>query len=215
VNPETPEPNKDVLAKEHVRKLISLLPFRDRLILMVAAFCAMRPGEIFGLRWSSWRGHHFQIEETVWRGLMRPGKAKTKQSKAPVTVPDILIPALESWREFCASTGSEAFIFPSETGGPMRHDNWLRRRLKPVAKAAGITGCVNFRVLRRTFATNAQGHGNPKDVQAHLRHTDIGTTLNEYTQSIPESVRQLVNSVANDVMGRSERVGPQALSRVQ
>ena len=132
-----------------------------------------------------------------------------------VTVPDILIPALQSWREYCASAGHEALIFPSETGGPMRHDNWLRRRLKPVAKAAGITERVNFRVLRRTFATNAQGHGNPKDVQAHLRHTDIGTTLNEYTQSIPESVRQLVNSVANDVMGSSERVGPQALSRVQ
>jgi hypothetical protein len=40
-----------------------------------------------------------------------------------------------------------------------------------------------------------------KDVQAHLRHTDIGTTMNVYPQAIPESVRKLVNAVADDVMG--------------
>jgi len=58
---------------------------------------------------------------------------------------------------------------------------------------------VTFQILRRTFATNAQG-GNPKDVQAHLRHAAIGTTMNVYTQAIPESVRRLVNAVADDVM---------------
>jgi integrase len=72
--------------------------------------------------------------------------------------------------------------------------------LKPSANALGIEVPVNFQVLRRTFATNAQGFGNPKDVQAHLRHSDIGTTLNVYTQEVAESVRKLVNDVTNDVM---------------
>jgi integrase len=87
----------------------------------------------------------------------------------------------------------------------MRPENWLRRRFKPVAKGLGISGPVNFQVLRRTFATNAQGFGNPKDVQSHLRHTDITTTLNEYTQSVPDSVRKLVNAVADDVMGNDSK----------
>ncbi len=72
--------------------------------------------------------------------------------------------------------------------------------MNPFARAAGITVPVNFQVLRRTFATNAQGFGNPKDVQAHLRHSDIGITFNEYTQIVPESVRKLANAVTNDVM---------------
>jgi integrase len=59
---------------------------------------------------------------------------------------------------------------------------------------------VNFQVLRRTFATNAQGHGNAKDVQTHLRHSDIATTLVVYTQPIDGNVRRLVNAVAADVM---------------
>jgi integrase len=213
VNPETPEPDKQVLPKEQARKLIESLAFRDRLMVMIAAFCAMRPGEIFGLRWSSRRG--FQIEGTAWRGTLRPGKAKTKQSKARVTIPNVLIPALRMWRAQNATATLDSLIFPSEKATPMRPENWLRRRVKPFAKAAGITVPVNFRVLRRTFATNAQGHGNPKDVQAHLRHNDIGTTLTEYTQSIPESVRKLVNAVADEVMSSEEKSEPQLLTRVQ
>jgi integrase len=215
VNPETREPDKQVLPKEHARKLIESLAFRDRLMVMIAAFCAMRPGEIFGLRWSSWRGDHFQIEGTAWRGTLRPGKAKTRQSKAPVSIPDLLVPALQMWREQNATVPADELIFPSEKGTPMRPENWLRRRVKPFAKAAGIAVPVNFRVLRRTFATNAQGHGNPKDVQAHLRHTDIGTTLNEYTQSVPERVRKLVNAVADDVMSSGKPELEVVTTRVQ
>jgi integrase len=94
VNPETKEPKKQVLPKEQARLLLDSLTFRDRLLAMIAAFYAMRPGEIFGLCWSSWRGDHFHIEGTAWRGLLRPGKAKTKGSKAPVTIPDVLLALL-------------------------------------------------------------------------------------------------------------------------
>jgi integrase len=200
VNPETREPEKPVLPKDQARALLDALPFRDRLLAMIAAFCAMRPGEIFGLRWSSWRGDHLQIEGTAWRGVLRPGKAKTKGSKASIALPDVLIPALKMWREHCGNPPTEALMFPSEHRTPMRPENWLRRRIKPIAARLKITVPVNFQVLRRTFATNAQGYGNPKDVQAHLRHTDIATTLDVYTQQIPESVRKLVNAVAHDVM---------------
>ena len=40
-----------------------------------------------------------------------------------------------------------------------------------------------------------------KMCRPHLRHTDIGTTMSVYTQAIPESVRKLVNAMADDVMG--------------
>jgi integrase len=200
VNPETREAEKPVLPKLQARILLDSLPFRDRLIAMIAAFCAMRPGEIFGLRWSSWRADHFQIEGTAWRGTLRPGKAKTKGSKAPVTIPDVLLPMLQKWRDLHAAAAAETLIFPSEKGTPTRPENWLRRKVKPIARAAGITMPVNFQVLRRTFATNAQGFGNPRDVQAHLRHTDITTTLGVYTQPIDTNVRKLVNAVADDVM---------------
>jgi integrase len=199
-NPYTQESEKFVLPKDQARALLEALPFRDRLMAMIAAFCAMRPGEIFGLRWSSWRGDHLQIEGTAWRGVLRPGKAKTKGSKASIALPDVLIPVLKMWREHCGNPSAEALVFPSEHGTPMRPENWLRRRIKPIAARLKISVPVNFQVLRRTFATNAQGFGTPKDVQTHLRHTDIATTMDVYTQALPESVRKLVNAVARDVM---------------
>jgi integrase len=214
VNPECKESEKHVLPKSQARLLIESLTLRDRLIAMIAAFCAMRPGEIFGLQWPSWRGQNFHIEGTAWRGTLRPGKAKTKGSKAPVAIPDILVPLLEAWRD---EHGSEpiGLMFASEKGTPMRPENWLRRRIKPVAKAIGISVPVNFQVLRRTFATNAQSHGNAKDVQTHLRHTDIATTLGIYTQPIDASVRKLVNDVSEDVMSAQELKAKRVTSPVQ
>jgi integrase len=128
------------------------------------------------------------------------GVAKTKGSKAPVAAPDVLAPLLDEWRTQSDGRDPDSLIFPSEKGTPMRPENWLRRRIKPVAASLGIEVPVNFQVLRRTFATNAQGFGSAKDVQTHLRHTDIATTLGIYTQPIDASVRKLVNAVANDVM---------------
>jgi integrase len=211
--PETKQPVKFVLPKDQAKQLLDALVFRDRLIAMIAAFCAMRPGEIFGLTWASWKGDHFQIENTAWRGTFRPGKAKTKGSKASVVIPDVLFPLLEDWRKQNAKAPDDSLMFPSEAsqagraGHCIRPENWLHRRVHPVAKTLGI-GPVNFQILRRTFATNAQG-GNLKDVQTHLRHSTVGTTANVYVQAIPESVRKLVNAVADDVMSAkpiSERV---------
>lgn len=174
VNPDTKEPEKHVLPKADAHLLLESLAFRDRLMAMIAAFCAMRPGEIFGLLWSSWRGDHFHVEGTAWRGTLRPGKAKTRGSKAPVTIPNLLLPLLQIWREQNPNASLDALIFPSEKGTPMRPENWLRRRVKPIAKAVGISTTVNFQVLRRTFATNAQRErerrAGPSAAQRHWNH---------------------------------------------
>ena len=150
--PGDSESEKPVLPKLQAHRLLDALPLRDRLMAMIAAFCAMRPGEIFGLRWSSWRGDHFQIEGTAWRGTLRPGKAKTRGSKAPVVIPNVLQPLLtQAWRDEHKAAPSEALIFPSkkstknkkgtasEKETPMRPENWLRRRIKPIAAALGTT----------------------------------------------------------------------------
>jgi len=39
----------------------------------------------------------------------------------------------------------------------------------PLAEKLGVPK-VNFQILRRTMATQAQSMGSVKDIQAHLRH---------------------------------------------
>jgi hypothetical protein len=64
---------------------------------------------------------------------------------------------------------------------------------------------VNFQVLRRTTATLAQKKGSVKDIQAHLRHAKADTTANEYMQELPESVRQMVDSVYGELRAGRKR----------
>jgi integrase len=201
-NPETKAELKPVLAKEDARKLINALPLRDRLIVMISAFCALRPGELFALQRSSFRGDHFQIQGTAWRGTLRPGKAKTKGSLAQVVIPDMIQPLLEAWLGTLSDIPPDALVFPStQAGRPMRPEVWLKRRIKPVAARLGIPGKLNFQVMRRTFATQAQEFGSVKSAQTHLRHSNSSTTMDVYQQPVDSAVREMVNGVAESVMG--------------
>ena len=87
-------------------------------------------------------------------------------------------------------------LFPTETGTPYRIGNYLKRVLKPIAAKAGIPD-MTYRALRRTFATEFQRHGSPKDAQAQLRHSKLEMT-GWYMRDIPESVR---SAVAEDGRG--------------
>jgi len=58
----------------------------------------------------------------------------------------------------------------------MSYNTYLHKVLKPIATGVGVHG-LTFLALRRTFATLAQKHGLPKDLQTQIRHADPATTL--------------------------------------
>jgi len=72
--------------------------------------------------------------------------------------------------------------------------NYRLRVLKPLAEKLRIEK-LNFQIMRRTMATQAQNMGSVKDIQEHLRHSRADTTANEYMQALPESVQEMVGSV--------------------
>jgi integrase len=78
--------------------------------------------------------------------------------------------------------------------GVMDTDNYRFRVLKPLAERLGIEK-LNFQILRRTMATQAQCMDSVKDIQSHLRHAKADTTAKEYMQALPESVQEMVRSV--------------------
>ena len=83
--------------------------------------------------------------------------------------------------------------------------NYRNRVLNPLAERLGLPK-LNFQVMRRTMATQAQSMGSVKDIQAHLRHAKANTTANEYMQELPESVKKMVGSVYTMLMkgGKSQ-----------
>ena len=75
---------------------------------------------------------------------------------------------------------------------------------------------LNFQVMRRTTATQAQSLGSVKDMQAHLRHAKADTTANEHMKELPESVQKMVGGVytmrmkGRDLKQASEDLLPKA-----
>jgi integrase len=184
--------DKQVLSWEQLWLILANAGRRDRLLLDMTE--ALRPSELFALRWRSFDDQNtLDLTETVYRRTLRPF-GKTPGSLTKVHLPDGLADELRLWKMECKDSSPEAFMFPNADGGFMDADNYRFRVLKPLAEALGIPK-LNFQVMRRTMATQAQKMGSVKDIQAHLRHSRPDTTAHEYMQELPESVQEMVGSV--------------------
>lgn len=186
--------DKQVLTWEQLRSILAMAARRDRLLLMLDMTEALRPSELFALRWASFDNENtLSLTETVYRRQLRPF-GKTTKSLGKVHLPDGLARDLREWKLECPDPSPKAFMFPNADGGLLDPGNYRNRVLKPLAEALEIPK-LTFQVLRRTMATRAQNLGSVKDIQAHLRHSRADTTANEYMQELPESVQQMVGTV--------------------
>ena len=112
---------------------------RDALIVLIFYSCALRPGELFALRWNDWdegRPDHLRIDEAFGKsGLDTP---KTPRSRSHVYLPPAIQSELKAWKEWCGDVGPAVWIFTSKRGTPISYDNYLERTLRPAAEACGI-----------------------------------------------------------------------------
>lgn len=186
--------DKQILTWEQMGAIVASASRRDRLILMLDMTDALRPSELFALRWQSLDdANTLSLTETVYRRQLRPFR-KTPKSLGKMHLPDGLAAELKLWKLECPDPSPEAFMFPNADGGFMDTSNYRSRILKPLADGLGIPK-LNFQVLRRTMATRAQNLGSVKDIQSHLRHSRADTTANEYMQELLESVQRMVGTV--------------------
>ncbi len=203
--PKTRKPAKRHIRPEEIQLLLSELTkrslIRDRLILRTFIVTALRPGELFAVRWKDLEPGRIRIDEAVYRNKL--DDPKTPTSVGYVYIPKSLELELAMWKESRPRTGPEDFVFEARyRGRPMDGRSYLRRFLGPLAKSLGIHG-LTYQALRRTFATQVQRLGSVKDAQAQLRHAHASTTLGIYTQEIPESVRETVEALDRKLFGET------------
>ena len=184
---------------EQLRLALAKLPLRDRIILELDMTNALRPGELFALRWKCFNHAEsaMRLIETVYKGQIRPW-GKTKKSLGVVHIPKKLADDLWLLKQESSDSSPEAFIFPNLEGGFMDPDNYRKRILHKRARDLKLPK-LTFQVIRRTIATLAQKKGTVKDVQGLLRHSRTATTTDVYMQEIPESVRATVEAVSKEL----------------
>jgi integrase len=210
------ETDKTVLSWDQLLAVLSKLGRCDRIVLKLEMTNALRPSELFGLKWKCFdpATSSIKIEETTYKGKIRPW-GKTKGSLATIPIASDLAEELQAWRIQCreeqrqkkhwqgpTADDPEGFIFPARDGGFIDTGNYRRRVLHKFAKELGLPK-LTFQVIRRTIATLARKKGDVKDVQGVLRHSRTATTTDVYMQQLPEGVRATVNSIHQELTRKS------------
>ena len=156
-----------------------LVRSRDTAIFHLLAFGGLRRSEAANISWEDIRS------EGVFNVLHIP---QTKSGvPQDIKLQQIVIHHLEVYRKELAKNGYEvsgkAFISLSRNsshGRPMTNQS-INLIVKKYAARAGIPSKVTAHMFRHTCCTLAiEGGAKPQQVQAHLRHKDLKTTMRYY-----------------------------------
>jgi integrase len=195
---QIPEDAEQGDATEHytlseIEDLISALADHAdcQLVLALACFLGLRPGEIAALKWSDIDGGWLHVQRSVVRGNV--DRPKTRESIAKLPIVDAVRVPLELWRQ--KSESAEGWVFGSRNNTPVDLHNMIARIIMPHLE--GTRKCVECKTVpkltnevkwkglyagRRSAATNVieQTGGDFAVAQQLLRHKSATTTLTFY-----------------------------------
>jgi integrase len=164
-----------------VKSMLALLPEPARTVVLAAAWTGLRKSELRGLTWADFDGKELTVRRSVWNGTI--SEPKTRRSRAPIPVVKQLADALEMHKVRSGQLAQPDLpIFQAGNGKPLNLDNLARRVISPVAAWHG------WHAFRRGLATNLHAIGvDDKTIQAILRHSNVGLTMNVYVKTVNQS----------------------------
>lgn len=178
-----------------------------QLVMALAFFWGLRPGEIRGLRWEDFCEEssekcpvcteeetvievaHVHIRRSIDK-LGKEGRPKTDEAEQPLPLMIPIAMPLQLWREQC-SNPAQGWLFETKNGTPVDLRDWVRTKIRPAMHTAQPK--LKWKGLyagRRGAATMLlQLTGNALASQQLLRHKPgSGVTARHYLKAIPEAL---------------------------
>jgi integrase len=128
------------MTADEVEKAVGAVELREKVILHLAVFSGLRPGEMLAIRRRNVApdGTSVEIEQRVYRGQLDvPKNDKTRI----VAVPPRAAALLVEWLTGAADPEPDAWVFASENRAtPLWRDNLLRRHIRPALEKVGLAG---------------------------------------------------------------------------
>jgi len=189
---ETPE--RPIAMPEEVLKIAKAIGARYEAMVLLAAWCGLRFGELAGLRRARVDLLHrtVSIEENAVElssGRTIFGPPKTDAGRRIVSIPAELVPALEAHLSEHVDPEPDALVFTSPEGLPLRRTKF-RTRWIAKCEEVGITG-LHFHDLRGSGATWAAHAGaTVAELMARLGHTTPNMAM-RYQHATAERDRAL------------------------
>ncbi len=190
-----------VLTPEEFRALLNELEEPYKTMILVAGCLGLRASEIMGLQWGDidWDNLTVFIKRSVSGN--RVYETKTEGSSKPVPLDPSLAEVLLAHKEASSYKGPTDFVFAGESGRPRWRGILFTDHIKPAAERAGI-GKIGWHTFRHTFSTLVHSMGTDLAVQKELlRHADIKTTMNIYTQAVAPAKRKAIRKLTRKLLG--------------
>lgn len=165
---------------DELAKLVEAMPENLKLMVLLAAWCALRFGELAELRRRDVDAKagviHVRLGVTRIKGEVIVGRPKTDSSIRDVSIPPHLIPMIKTHLREHAAWGQDGLLFPAGHGGNLAPST-LYRHYYPARQAAGRED-LRFHDLRHTGATLAAATGaSLAELMHRLGHSTAAASL--------------------------------------
>ncbi|MGI8514623.1 MAG: tyrosine-type recombinase/integrase [Acidimicrobiia bacterium] len=214
VNPVTgvrtarqPEPEMLFLSAEEVERLAAAIPEPYSTLVYLLAYGGLRWGEAAALRRK--RCHllrsRIEVAESLSeaRGRLHFGPTKTYRARMAI-IPGFLRDLMAEHLAREVNVDSDALVFTSPLGQPLRNTNFRRQVWYRAVAEAGLPEGLRIHDLRHTCASLLISQGaHPKAVQVHLGHSSISVTMDRYGHLFPsdmEALAEALNGIRSDAV---------------
>lgn len=175
------------------------------LIVTLAVRTGMRVAEILGLQWKyiDFQKNSLMVAHSLNRsGQLAP--PKTAKSQRLILLDEDTASLLKDWQsaqnQYLSKYDGivcnlQGLVFTTQTGTPMRYDNFRFRYWDSLTKAAGLPH-LHFHSLRHFTATTLLAAGIPsKAVSELLGHSTTRTTIEVYQSVLTETKHEIVSVI--------------------
>lgn len=180
------------LTVAEMQAVIQHVPPTYRTMVVVAACLGLRVSEIVGLQWGDidFSAGCVLVRRALVMG--REGDVKTKYSKKRLPLdPGLAQAILEHRGKYAVGTEATDWVFCNpDTMRPWWPHRIQSRWLRRAGKLAGVGEDIGWHTFRHSYSSLLRQLGVDLKVQQELmRHADISTTLNIYTQAVASDLR--------------------------
>lgn len=209
------------LSRAQVKRFLQIIQDHDRYALyLMAITCAMRKGEILGLRWQDVDlAHgviHVQQQLKARNGVKKARfePPKTEQGDRYLPMSQVLIDALKAHKiaqdmekEFYGRAYNDLdLVFTVKGGGPIAPWN-LHRQYKSLLRQAGLPD-IRFHDLRHSCLSHLAAYHVPaREISGFAGHADVGFTIQTYEHVLDEmswEPARVMDDMIDDMMNDYE-----------
>ncbi len=190
--------------------LVAAMPERLRLMIELAAWCALRFGEVAELRRGDvdLKNGEIRVSRAVqWVDGKKIVAAPKADSVRVVAFPPHIGEAIKEHLRKHAQWGKDGLLFPTTHGGQYRAPTFHQAYFRKAREAAGRPD-LRFHDLRHTGATLAAASGATlAELMQRLGHSTVSAAL-AYQHAAQGSDKRIAAQLSELIVGRSQASGP-------